>query len=322
MPPLARRRLRSGTTPHQRNRSITRQSDVNPFTILAPPLGQLLTWLYDIWPSNYGVAIIILTLMVSLLLFPLTLKQTRSMKAMQEIQPEVKKLQKEYKNDREELNKQMMELYRERGVNPAAGCLPLILQMPIWFALYRVFRVKPSEADPSILDPSDIIPAGSNLAEALLTEGGDPSISFLGLDMLQSPSEAMAEGLSVGIPAIVLVLLIVATSYYQIYQTTRRNKNNNSNQPENRQAQQMQMISRIMPLFMGFISWTFPMGLGLYFAVSNGFRVAQQAVIFHLDDNDGEGGKTVESDPAPPETPRSSGPSQHASKKRNRRRRK
>lgn len=294
---------------------------MNPFTVLAPPLGQALTWLYDVWPNNYGVAIMILTLLVSLLLFPLTLKQTRSMKAMQEIQPEMKQLQKEYKDDREELNKQMMALYQERGVNPAAGCLPLILQMPIWFALYRVFRVKPSEADPTVLDPSDIIPADSNLAEALLAD--DSSISFLSLDMLQSPSDAMSEGLSVGIPAIILVLLIVATSYYQVYQTTRRNKNNN-NQSENKQAQQMQMISKIMPLFMGFISWTFPMGLGLYFAVSNGFRVAQQAVIFRLDGDDGDkdGGKPVKGGDAPPEQPRSSGPSPHASKKRNRRRRK
>lgn len=293
---------------------------MNPFTVLAPPLGQALTWLYDIWPNNYGVAIMILTLLVSLLLFPLTLKQTRSMKAMQEIQPEMKALQKEYKDDREELNKQMMALYQERGVNPAAGCLPLILQMPIWFALYRVFRVKPSEADPTVLDPSDIIPPDSNLADALLKD--DSSISFLSLDMLQSPSQAMSDGLSAGIPAIILVLVIVGTSYYQVYQTTRRNKN--SNQPENKQAQQMQMITKIMPLFMGFISWTFPMGLGLYFAVSNGFRVAQQAVIFHLDDDDDDkdGGKPVKGEGAPPEQPGSSGPSPHASKKRNRRRRK
>jgi YidC/Oxa1 family membrane protein insertase len=294
---------------------------VNPFTVLAPPLGQMLTWLYDIWPNNYGVAIMILTLMVSLLLFPLTLKQTRSMKAMQEIQPEVKKLQKELKGDREELNKQMMALYQERGVNPAAGCLPLILQMPIWFALYRVFRVKPSEADPTVLDPTNIIPADSPLAKALLAD--DSSISFLGLDMLQSPSQAMSEGLSVAIPAVLLVLLIIATSYYQVYQTTQRNKSN-GDQSENKQAQQMQMISKIMPLFMGFISWTFPMGLGLYFAVSNGFRVAQQAVIFRLDsdDDDGKDGKPVKGEGAPPEQPGSSGPSPHASKKRNRRRRK
>ena len=293
---------------------------MNPFTILAPPLGQLLTWLYDVWPNNYGVAIIILTVLVSLVLFPLTLKQTRSMKAMQEIQPEVKKLQKEFKDDREELNKQMMALYQERGVNPAAGCLPLILQMPIWFALYRVFRTAPDTNDPTVLSPSDIIPADSNLAEALLNHP-DPSTSFLTLDMLQSPSAATAEGISTAIPAILLVLVVVATSYYQVYQTTRRNKANGNGQEQNKQAQQMQMISKIMPLFMGFISWSFPMGLVLYFAVSNMFRVGQQAVIFRLDGNDA-GEETGKGVVTPPEGPQSSGPSPHSSKKRNRRRRK
>lgn len=292
---------------------------MNPFTILAPPLGQLLTWLYDLWPNNYGVAIIILTLLVSLLLFPLTLKQTRSMKAMQEIQPEVKKLQKEYKDDREEMNKQMMALYQERGVNPAAGCLPLILQMPIWFALYRVFRVKPDVNDPTILDPTDIVPADSSLAQALLSD--DSSISFLSLDMLKTPSEATSAGVATAIPAIILILIVVGSSYYQTVQTTRRNKDNG--QSENKQAQQMQMITRIMPLFMGFITWTFPMGLGLYFAVSNLFRVGQQAVILRMDgDGSEDDGKPVKSDAPPPENPMTSGPSPNASKKRNRRRRK
>ena len=289
---------------------------MNPFTILAPPLGRLLTILYDIWPNNYGVAIILLTLLVSLLLFPLTLKQTRSMKAMQEIQPEVKKLQKEYKDDREEMNKQMMALYQERGVNPAAGCLPLILQMPIWFALYRVFRVGPSGADPTVLDPSDIILPDTKLADALLAN--DSSTSFLSLDMLQSPSAATGDGLATAIPAIILVLVVVATSYYQTVQTTRRSKN--GNQPETKQTQQMQMITRIMPLFMGFISWGFPMGLVLYFAVSNLFRVGQQAVIFRMDGDDD--GSTVKGEGTPPERPKMDGPSPNASKKRNRRRRK
>lgn len=291
---------------------------MNPFTILAPPLGQLLTVLYDLWPHNYGIAIIVLTLLVSLLLFPLTLKQTRSMKAMQEIQPEVKKLQKEFKEDREELNKQMMELYKERGVNPAAGCLPLILQMPIWFALYRVFRVRPSADDATVLDPSDIIPADSNLADALLNNNTE----FLSLDMLQSPQQATAEGLATAIPAILLVLAVVGTSFYQTMQMTKRNKNN-KNQQESKQAQQMQMITKIMPLFMGFISWGFPMGLVMYFAVSNLFRIGQQAVIFRLDGGD----NGSEEEPAkgagpPPKSPQASGPSPNASKKRNRRRKK
>jgi YidC/Oxa1 family membrane protein insertase len=292
---------------------------VNPFTILAPPLGNLLSILYDIWPHNYGFAIIILTLLVSLVLFPLTLKQTRSMKAMQEIQPEIKRLQKEYKNDREELNKQMMALYQERGINPAAGCLPLILQMPIWFALYRVFRVAPSVDDPTVLNPSTIIPANSDLAKALL-DHTNSSTSFLSLDMLQSPSQAVSQGVGKAIPAILLILIVVASSFYQIYQTNRRTKN--TTQPaDSKQGQQMQMVSRIMPLFMGFISWGFPMGLVLYFAVSNLFRVGQQAVIFRMDGDGGDGSKGKAAID-PPEDPKPSGPSPNASKKRNRRRRK
>ena len=291
---------------------------MNPFTILAPPLGQLLSILFNIWPHNYGVAIILLTLIVSLLLFPLTLKQTRSMKAMQEIQPEIKALQKELKHDREELNKQMMALYQERGVNPAAGCLPLILQMPIWFALFRVLRVGPSADDPTVLDPTDIIPTDSKLADALLA--GDSG--FLGMDMLKSPQQLTSEGLAAAIPAILLILAVVATGFYQGLQTTRKNKANGKQQ-ESKQAQQMQTVAKIMPLFLGFISWGFPTGLVLYFAVSNLFRIGQQAVIFHLDDNDDDGSSSqgAKDKSAPPEQPRSSGPSPNASKKRNRRRR-
>ena len=290
---------------------------MNPFTILAPPLGQLLSLLYNVWPHNYGFAIILLTLIVMVLLFPLTLKQTRSMKAMQEIQPDIKKLQKEYKDDREEMNKQMMALYQERGVNPAAGCLPLIVQMPIWFALFRVLRVGPSAQDPTVLDPTDIIPPDSKLAEALI----DGKTQFLGMDMLVSPSSATSEGLVNAIPYILMVLLVVATGFYQSVQMTRRRKNDD-NQPENKQAQQMQTVAKIMPLFLGFISWGFPAGLVLYFAVSNLFRIGQQAVIFSLDDKGDDSGKPAKAEGLPPDQPKSVGPSPHASKKRNRRRRK
>ena len=291
---------------------------MNPFTILAPPLGQLLALLFEIPPHNYGVAIIWLTLIVMVLLFPLTLKQTRSMKAMQEIQPEIKKLQKEYKDDREEMNKQMMALYQERGVNPAAGCLPLIIQMPIWFALFQVLRVGPSAEDPTVLNPSDIIPADSKLAEALI-EG---NTQFLGMDMLQSPSSAFTADWVGSIPYLILVLLVVATGFYQSVQMTRRRKSDDSQQ-ESKQAQQMQTVAKIMPLFLGFISWGFPSGLVLYFAVSNLFRIGQQAVIFRMDDDEGGSeGKNAQAVEPPPETPKRSGPSPHASKKRSRRRRK
>lgn len=322
-------------------------------------LGHTLAFFYSIIP-DYGIAIILLTVAVSLLLFPLTLKQTRSMRAMQEIQPEVKKLQKELKGDREELNKQLMELYKEKGVNPAAGCLPLLAQMPIWFALFQVLRLSvasvavlgtvavgsPGAAeglmpgdeviavdDSSVdswedvtsdfedgaphqvtirrdggtetvtledlsglaptgerqLDPDNIIPQGSALAAGL--KEGDTD--FLAMDLLISPADAADDGISNAIPYIVLILLVMVTGYYQQWQTTRRR---NPDQQDSPQQQSMQTVMKIMPLFLGFISWSFPTGLVLYFAASAIFRIGQQSVILRLDEEDDEEDEDSESE--------------------------
>jgi YidC/Oxa1 family membrane protein insertase len=213
------------------------------------------------------------------------------MKALQVIQPEVKRLQKEHKGDRDEMQKQLMALYQEHGVNPAAGCLPLILQMPIWFALFQVLRVN-VDADGEL--SSTAIPADSELADAIRAH----DTNFLGMDLLTAPSEAASSGLRNAIPYILLVLLVVVAGMYQQYQMTRRTT------PEQRaqQPQGMQTVLKIMPLFFGFISWTFPSGLVLYFAVSNLFRIGQQAVIFGLD-GDGTTPKPAKSEATDKGTP-------------------
>ncbi len=268
---------------------------MNPWTLLQQALGYTLAFFYEIIP-NYGISIILLTLVISLLLFPLTLKQTRSMRAMQEIQPEVKALQKELKGDREELNKQLMELYKERGVNPAAGCLPLLLQMPIWFALFRVLRVT-YNPETMQLDPDNVIPADSSLAAAL--EAGNTF--FLGMDLQKSAAEAFSTGIVEAIPYLILIAVVIVSSYYQQAQTTRRSKNNG--QEVSAQAQGMQTAMKIMPLFMGFISWGFPSGLVLYFAVSALFRIGQQAVIIKLDDDGDSNQKGGEAPPKDDDVP-------------------
>lgn len=106
-------------------------------------LGQLMSaalrFLFS-FTNNWGLAIILFTLLIRLLLHPLNKKQADSMKGMQAIQPELQKLQKQYKNDPQTLNQKSMELYKERGVNPAAGCLPLLIQMPILIALFESIR--------------------------------------------------------------------------------------------------------------------------------------------------------------------------------------
>ncbi len=311
---------------------------MNPWTLLLNALGSVLAFFYDIIPE-YGIAIILLTLAVSLLLFPLTIKQTRSMKGMQEIQPEVKKLQKEYKEDREELNKRLMELYKEKGVNPAAGCLPMLVQMPIWFALYRV------------LWQGNGIPADSALSEvitsanhALYTVGDNGEltgtlkagvditasqfehVTFLGMNLLVKPSQAVDLSNIVGsLPYIILILIIVAAGFYQQVQTTRK-KPSDDGAEQNSQMAGMQNAMKIMPVVFGFISWNFVAGLGLYFATSNLFRVGQQALILRMGKDDGDE-RPVTADVDEPsdgsngDSPKSS-PSENASKKRNRRRKK
>ena len=102
-------------------------------------IGTALAWCYDL-TGNYGLAIMLLTLGIMILLTPLTLKGTRSMIAMQRLQPEMKKLQSKYKDDRQKLNEEMLKFYKEHNINPVGGCLPLLLQTPVFIVLYRVLH--------------------------------------------------------------------------------------------------------------------------------------------------------------------------------------
>ena len=102
-------------------------------------IATVLAWFYSLIP-NYAVAIALLTLTVMVLLTPLTLKGTKSMLQMQRLQPEMKKIQQQYKGDRQKLNEELMKFYQENKINPLGGCLPLLIQMPVFIVLYRVLR--------------------------------------------------------------------------------------------------------------------------------------------------------------------------------------
>jgi YidC/Oxa1 family membrane protein insertase len=111
--------------------------DFGWFTVFAYPLIKVLKWLYQ-FVQNYGVAIILLTLLLKVLTYPLTYKSMKSMKNMAKLQPQLQKIRDKYKDDREALNREMLTLMKNHGYNPMAGCLPMLVQMPIFFALYRV----------------------------------------------------------------------------------------------------------------------------------------------------------------------------------------
>ncbi|HJU52088.1 MAG TPA: YidC/Oxa1 family membrane protein insertase [Acidimicrobiia bacterium] len=231
------------------------------FNGLQNALGSALAFFYDLVPS-YGLAIILLTVAVNLLLFPLTLKQTRSTRAFTAIQPEIRRIQKEYKDRPEEMQKELMRVQREAGATPGGCLLPLIVQFPIWLALFRV------------LSAPGHIPAGSALANAIAAGNN----RFLGMDLGKRVSEAVAEGIGSALPYLGMLAVMVASQYVQTWHAT-----SGQARPDNPQAAAGQAVSRIMPLFIGIVSYNFPAGLVLYWMTGNIFRLLQQIVIFKID---------------------------------------
>ncbi len=227
-------------------------------------MGDILAFFYAIVP-NAGFAIVMLTVLVRLILFPLTAKQAKSMIAMQRAQPEIKKLQAKYKNDRQKLNEELMKFYKEHQINPLGGCLPLLAQTPVFIALYQTLR-----------EIQHFIPSGSAMYDAICGAGVDPSkctkpvLDFFGMNLAQSASNA-PKGFGNALPYYVLVGLVVISAFFQQRQTMRNQAAPNP---------QMQIIGKIMPVVFGFISINIPAGVVLYFLTSNLWQIGQQEVVY------------------------------------------
>jgi YidC/Oxa1 family membrane protein insertase len=251
----------------------------NLFQELLNGIGAVLAWLYDLIP-NYGVAIIVLTLAIRVLLLPLAIKQIRSMQAMQAIGPKQKELQRKYKGNRQKIQEETMRLYKEEGVNPLSGCLPILAQFPVLIALFAVLSV-PKGLPHVKGDPAQ----GSNLYQDIRSSA--PGVRFLGANLVCSASEAgkqvvlpaakdnsypsvtkkCGSGSASRIPYYVFLAAMIATTYYQQKQMQRASPSQN---------QQQQMLARIMPVFFGFIGFTFPAGLVVYWTTTNAVQIIQQ----------------------------------------------
>lgn len=205
---------------------------------LANIVQQVLTVLYNFTESvgipNLGLAIVLMTIIIKLIMYPLTQKQIQSTKAMMEIQPKMKALQEKYKDDKQRLNMELANLYKSEGVNPLAGCLPLLIQMPIMIGIFYGIRDYNYVAHPEIVT------------------------SFLWLADISKAD-----------PTYVLPVLSALTTFIQTKQTM----------PTNGGGAQNKMMMYFMPLFIGYISLTFPAGLVLYWVVMNIMQIAQQSIM-------------------------------------------
>jgi len=230
---------------------------------------KLLTALYG-FTHNYGVAIILLTILIRLILYPLMQKQMVSMREMQKIQPLMKAVQEKYKNDKERLNKELMALYKEHKVNPMSGCLPLLIQMPILILLFQTLRVfKYHIPNTEIIDGGFLWIAN----QYNVIENGE-TIAKAGLAL----SERLISFGVFGIEYIgILPFLVGGSMYIQQKMTSTGGAAGGKDGGSSQQTQKMMTI--MMPLLMGFMSFSLPSGLTLYWFTSTLLGIGQQYLI-------------------------------------------
>lgn len=244
------------------------------FDIINVPLGYLFKGIYAL-VSNYGWTIVIFTLIVKFAMFPLTLKQQKSMKKTQALQPKLQALQEKYQFDKEKLSQETMKLYQESGVNPMGGCLPLLIQFPILIALYNIIR-KPLRyimmySPEKITELFQKFNLGKTATELELARKMESVIdfNFFGLDLSETPSfQFITEH-----PIYVLIPLLAGlTTFLVSHISTKLAGTQNAN---SQTTSSMQTMNVIFPFMTAWFSISLPAGLGLYWTVSNLFQLTQ-----------------------------------------------
>ncbi len=265
-------------------------------SILYRAFGWLLNFIYG-FVSNYGVSIILFTILTKVILFPLSLKQQKSMVKMQQVQPRLKEIQEKYKTDQQRQSEEMMKLYKEHGVNPMGGCLPLLIQLPILFALYRVMY-QPltymlgygAEKINALAAKFGIAMDNARMAEIAVAKAGNLiDFGFFGLDLSGAPS--------ITAPSLLWIIPITAalTTFLSSKVTTAMNKSKNTEPEKPRRVLSAEpsqnkgntdstqsmtnSMNIMMPIMTLWITFTVPAALGLYWTISNVFTMLQQLIL-------------------------------------------
>lgn len=287
-------------------------------------LGWIVRTIYDL-VQNYGVAIILFTIVMKLILLPLNIKSQKAMKKQQKIQPILAELQKKYANDQQKLQQETMKLYKENNVSMMGGCLPMLLQMPILIALYQAIQ-KPLTYMfnvPYKDIPADIVDKIVSLAEkAGQTITGDAAkyasnlmntdqisisswagqvggklhewyinFNFLGLDLSRKPQDAinaLADPVN-NIGVVLLILIPILAVVSSVLQSKISMKQSGQDKAQNEQTQSMNsMMKWMMPLMTGWFTFILPAGIGLYWIISGLVQIIQQLALNYYFDKKGE----------------------------------
>lgn len=240
--------------------------------LIVNPFVTVLTLLYSVLGNNIVLAIAVFTVIVRLATSPLLIQQQRSTAAMQELQPQIEKLKELYKNDREKLSQAQMELYREKGINPLGGCLPLLIQMPIILGLYSAIITALGST------PFQVIEMSRRLLVPGLSDAVPLDKLWLGMDLTQPPTfVAATQPLVLALP-----VLVMATTWLQSKLTIPPPPPSEDGKP-NAAANMTRSMTTIMPLMFGFFALSFSVGLSIYFLVSNTVGIIQYTFMGRAD---------------------------------------
>jgi len=226
--------------------------------ILYQPLFNALVLLYEYMPGHdFGIAVIVLTILIKLILYPLGAQGIRSQKALSELQPKMKEIQQKFKDDKEKQTKAIMELYKQEKINPFSGCLPLLVQLPILLALFQVFWRGFGQERLSFL-------------YSFMPHPGQINTIFLGIMDLAEAS-------------IILAILTGITQFFQTKMVTVKQKTTPHQKPGGGSPDFSQMMQKQMlyffPIFTVFILWRLPSAIALYWLVTTLFTIGQQYIM-------------------------------------------
>jgi YidC/Oxa1 family membrane protein insertase len=242
--------------------------------IFVQPLTNLLFLFVSYLPGHdFGVAIILLTAFIRLILWPLASKQLHSQKALTAIQPEVNRLKAKYKNDPTKFNAATMELYKEKEVNPFSSCLPLLIQLPFLIGIFYVFRPFANAAYADLANPNGIVgqlyPAIKNLpgVASYISSTKAVSTMFFGVVNLAKPN----------------VYLAIVAAAAQFFQSKMLLPKKDPNAPRDASAAISAQMTYFFPVMTFAIALTLPSALPLYWIVTTAFAILQQYLVFHRD---------------------------------------
>jgi YidC/Oxa1 family membrane protein insertase len=246
-------------------------------TVVAFILEQIHNGLSTFLPDDsgwaWGLSIVFLTMTVRIVLFPLFVKQIKSQRRMQELAPKVKELQAKHKGDRETLNVELMKLYKDHGTNPISGCLPLILQLPIFFALFRVMNEVKPKSDGSFHGKY-------GLSDKLIEQAAHAKVFGAPISAAFNSSAKLLDQLNGNATTVkVVAALMIVTMGATTFLTQKQMMARSGAPADPQQAQVQKIMLYVLPLSFAVFGFSFPIGVLLYWLTTNVWSMGQQRYV-------------------------------------------